>query len=59
MKSTILQKMALVAAIGFFSQFAIAQNGANAAAVKEVADIANISHTASADDKMKLADLFP
>ena len=51
MKFTNLQKMILVAAIGIFSQFAIAQNDANAAAVKEVADIvAGLNHFPSEDD---------
>ena len=51
MKSATLQKIVLVAAIGFFPQFSIAQNEANAAAVKEVADIvASLNHFPSDDD---------
>jgi hypothetical protein len=56
MKNTYLQKFLLIAAIGLFSQFAVAQgNTANLAAVKQIADIvASINHFPSDADKMAL-----
>lgn len=55
MKNTILQKFLLIAVIGLFSQFSLAQD-ANSAAVKQVADIvANLNHFPSDADKATLA----
>ena len=56
MKNTFLQKFLLIAAIGLFSQFSVAQdNPANAAAAKQIADIvASINHFPSDADKMAL-----
>jgi DNA gyrase inhibitor GyrI len=56
MKNTFLQKFLLIAAIGLFSQFTVAQdNAANAAAAKQIADIvASINHYPSDADKMAL-----
>jgi len=39
MSTTILRKLILLTAIGLFSQIAMAQNDANSAAVKQIADI--------------------
>ena len=56
MKNTFLQKFLLIAAIGLFSQFSVAQpSAANAAAAKQIADIvASLSHYPSDADKMAL-----
>lgn len=56
MKNTFLQKFLLIAAIGLFSQFSVAQdNPANAAAAKQIADIvASLNHYPSDADKMAL-----
>lgn len=56
MKNTYLQKFLLIAAIGLFSQFSVAQNNtANLAAAKQIADIvASINHFPSDADKMAL-----
>jgi len=56
MKNTILQKFLLIAAIGLFSQFAVAQDPSdNAVAAKQIADIvASLNHYPSDADKMAL-----
>ena len=60
MKNTFLQKFLLIAAIGLFSQFSVAQdNPANAAAAKQIADIvASINHFPSDADKMALNSII-
>ena len=51
MHITNLRKLLLVAAIGLFSHFALAQDNANAAAVKQIADIVvGLSHFPSEAD---------
>ncbi|MBT3530922.1 MAG: hypothetical protein HOF74_13520 [Gammaproteobacteria bacterium] len=56
MKTTIFKKLILLIAVGVFSQFAMAQNEDNAAAIKQVADIvAGINHFPS-DDALATLD---
>jgi len=51
MNTNFLKKIILVSAIGVFSQFAVAQNDGNAAAVKMIADIVvSLNHFPSDDD---------
>ncbi|MBL4573908.1 MAG: hypothetical protein JKY86_12665 [Gammaproteobacteria bacterium] len=56
MKNTILQRFLLIAVIGLFSQFSVAQdNSANAAAAKQIADIVvSLNHFPSDTDKAAL-----
>lgn len=55
MKNTLLQKFLLIAVIGLFSQFSVAQD-ANMAAAKQVADIvASLNHFPSDADKATLS----
>jgi len=55
MKSTLLQRILLIATIGLFSQFALAQD-ANTAAAKQIADIvASLNHFPSDADKATLS----
>tara|TARA_B110000444_G_C18784323_1_gene569099 strand:+ start:1054 stop:1443 length:390 start_codon:yes stop_codon:yes gene_type:complete len=55
MKNKTLQQFLLIAAIGLFSQFSVAQD-ANSAAAKQIAYIvASINHFPSATDKTTLA----
>lgn len=55
MKNTILRKFLLIAVIGLFSQFAVAQDASSAAA-KQIADIvATLNHFPSDADKATLA----
>lgn len=55
MKNTILKKFLLIAVIGLFSQFSVAQD-ANSAAAKQIADIvASLNHFPSDADKATLS----
>lgn len=54
MKNTLLQKFLLIAAIGLFSQFSVAQD-ANAVAAKQISDIVvSLNHFPSDADKATL-----
>tara|TARA_B110000858_G_scaffold3502_1_gene4072 strand:- start:47432 stop:47821 length:390 start_codon:yes stop_codon:yes gene_type:complete len=55
MKNKTLQQFLLIAAIGLFSQFSVAQD-ANSAGVKQIADIVvSLNHFPNAADKATLA----
>jgi len=55
MNTKTLRKLILVTAIGLFSQFAMAQDGANAQALKQIADIvAGLNHFPSDADLVTL-----
>ncbi|MCH8264819.1 MAG: hypothetical protein IIC10_05415 [Proteobacteria bacterium] len=59
MNTTILRKLILLAAIGLFSQIAMAQNDANGLAVKQIADIVvGLNHFPSDADMATLDEII-
>lgn len=59
MTSLFLRRLTLAASIGLFSQFALAQTGADTAALKQIADIvANLNHFPSDADMITLENIM-
>ncbi len=59
MNTTLLRRILLVASIGLFSQFALAQDNPNATAVKKIADIVvGLSHFPSEADLATLDEIM-